>query len=480
MESTSTTDAEFGDGNNGGNDAALHGLECLRSLIGAASDLFDHEYPKYSADDLIAYAGQLETLARSVWATQVRVVDEIDQRGMAASRSCTSTQSLLRQCLRISTVDAGNRVRAARLTQPQDQTDGCETPPELPLLAAILPGGAVDPEHVRILTATMRRISDLDEDTRAEAERTLVGYAADVDPDQFRRIARHLEEVLRPDGTDPDVAAEKMELNLGCRNPNTGLTRIDGALDDHGMAILRTTIDALSAPRPTIDGVADSRPAALRRAQALIEAVGHLMDNARLPDRGGERPHLTVTLNWDLLRDRAGTATLDDGMTLTPATARQLLCDATVIPAVLGGDGQVLDLGRSSRTFPAPLRRAIALRDKGCTWPGCDRPPSWTDAHHIRFWHRDFGPTDHTNGTLLCRRHHTEIHKDQWRIEPASDGTPEFIPPKWIDVNQRPRRNTVHHLAPEFLLPDDCTARHVPARAEPHSAKAIGGTRAVT
>jgi hypothetical protein len=78
---------------------------------------------------------------------------------------------------------------------------------------------------------------------------------------------------------------------------------------------------------------------------------------------------------------------------------------------------------------------------KPCT--GCDRPPDWCDGHHIEFWRRDFGNTSYGNGCLLCPHHHTEIHKLEWVIRMAADGTPEFIPPKWLDPAQRPRRNTL-------------------------------------
>ncbi|NUT37411.1 MAG: DUF222 domain-containing protein, partial [Hamadaea sp.] len=79
-------------------------------------------------------------------------------------------------------------------------------------------------------------------------------------------------------------------------------------------------------------------------------------------------------MSWQELRDQVGAGLLDTGDLLTPATARRLACDALIIPAVLGGDGQVLDLGRARRLIDGPLRRALVLRDRGCAFPGCDRP----------------------------------------------------------------------------------------------------------
>lgn len=255
---------------------------------------------------------------------------------------------------------------------------------------------------------------------------------------------------MNPDGSAPDdrEPLSKVEFHIGSRCAATGLASISGKLDDLSITVLPTAIDNLSAPKPEADGVRDLRPAPMRRAHALIEAFDLTINHATVPGHGGERPHITVTLHWDLVKRQIGAAVTDHGTTLTPATTRRLLCDANIIPAVLNGDSEVLDLGRTSRTFNRATRRAIALRDKGCAFPGCDRPPSYCDCHHVEFWQRDLGDSSYHNGCLLCACHHTEIHKNEWRIRTSTYGIPEFIPPKFIDPEQRPRRNNVHLLAP--------------------------------
>ena len=134
-------------------------------------------------------------------------------------------------------------------------------------------------------------------------------------------------------------------------------------------------------------------------------------------------------MNWDAITGMISGASFDSGAMISPAQARKFLCDAQIIPMILGSKSEVLDVGRASRTFPAHLRRALVARDRGCAWPGCDRPPDWCDGHHIDFWDRDFGLTCLDNGCLLCRHHHTEIHREEWVIRMAADGLPEFIPP---------------------------------------------------
>jgi hypothetical protein len=135
-----------------------------------------------------------------------------------------------------------------------------------------------------------------------------------------------------------------------------------------------------------------------------------------------------------------GIGTLDTGERLAPAVVRRLACDAKLIPGVLDSSGQPLDLGRERRLFTGAVRRALALRDGGCSFPGCDRPPKWCEGHHVVPWEEN-GLTCLSNGCLLCARHHHLIHEGEWRVRIAADGRPEFIPPAWIDPQRRARRN---------------------------------------
>ncbi len=106
---------------------------------------------------------------------------------------------------------------------------------------------------------------------------------------------------------------------------------------------------------------------------------------------------------------------------------------------VLGRDSEVLDLGRSKRLFSPAQKYALAERDGGCAWTGCPHPPSYAQAHHIRWWDRDVGPTDLKNGILLCSQHHHRVHDDGWDIS-VRDNTPWFTPPAHHDPTRTPRR----------------------------------------
>lgn len=134
---------------------------------------------------------------------------------------------------------------------------------------------------------------------------------------------------------------------------------------------------------------------------------------------------------------------LHSGQRLTAGQVRRLACDAQVLPAVLGGEGQVLDVGQSRRLINGPLRRALVLRDGGCAFPGCDRPARWCHGDHIRSW-VDGGPTALDNAVLLCGRHHRLVHAGDWVVRLGHDSRPEFVPPAYVDPHRRPRRNSYH------------------------------------
>src|ERR1700712_1058923 len=423
------------------------------TAITAVEAIRDGAFWKLLGDEHLDFGRQLEILARMVFAAQVHHAGVIDQLGLAKDRSCPSTQALLREAFTISHADAANRVKTAAQILPRQLMTGELAPPLLPELAQAVDGGCVGPEHIKIMVETMAKVRpNAPQAGRDLCEATLVDTAMDNNPTYLAKAAQRILEKTIPDEEDIDdtAPASKMELHFGNRSTKTGLTPIKGQLDDHGVEVVTKAIDALSAPRPdgsrddAGDAVQDPRPASNRRAHGLIEALGRYLDAGLGPIQGGERPHVTITMNWDALTGIISGASFDSGAMISPAQASRFLCDAQLIPMILGPTSEVLDVGRASRTFPAHIRRAIVARDKGCAWPGCDRPPDWSDGHHINYWYRDFGPTSYENGCLLCGFDHTEIHKNEWVILMAADGIPEFIPPRWLDPSQKPRRNTLH------------------------------------
>ena len=146
-----------------------------------------------------------------------------------------------------------------------------------------------------------------------------------------------------------------------------------------------------------------------------------------------------VRIGLDELQSGVGTAEIDGvAAPVSAGTVRRMAADAGIIPVVLGGESEVLDLGRTRRLFSTAQRRALAERDGGCAWPGCPHPPSYTEAHHIRWWNAHGGATDLDNGILLCSSHHHRVHDDGWQISVRGQ-VPYFIPPSHVDPYRRPR-----------------------------------------
>jgi hypothetical protein len=139
------------------------------------------------------------------------------------------------------------------------------------------------------------------------------------------------------------------------------------------------------------------------------------------------------------------------GEPLPAGVLRRLLCDADLLPAVLGGPSQVLDVGRAQRLVTPSIRAALELRDGGCVFPGCDKPPHACHAHHLQPWWAG-GPTALQNLVLVCAHHHGIVEPghdptaDRWRVQLRADGLPEVVPPRRADPGQRPRLHSRFQL----------------------------------
>ena len=166
-------------------------------------------------------------------------------------------------------------------------------------------------------------------------------------------------------------------------------------------------------------------------ADALAELLDHHMNEGRLPRRKGVRPHVTLTTTLQGLKDELGApaAELELGMQISGKTVERLACDCTM-SRVLLADSVVVDVGRATRTVSPATRRALRHRDKGCRWPGCDRPVGWSTPHHIEFWSRG-GSTDLDNLVLLCHYHHRLVHEQEWQVVRVGDEV-HVIPPEQL------------------------------------------------
>jgi hypothetical protein len=201
-----------------------------------------------------------------------------------------------------------------------------------------------------------------------------------------------------------------------------GVVLVQGILDKVGGAALRTALEPL-AKRAGRD---DHRKLDRRLGDALVDLSMHALDNG-VPSR---RTHMQVTTTLETLLGLAGApaAEMEFSLPISSKAVERLACDCSVTRILLGSDSTVIDVGRAKRVVSAPQSKALKVRDRGCVWPGCDRPASWTSAHHVVHWIHG-GSTDLPNLVLLCYRHHWMVHEGDWQIVRTDDGRMLTIPP---------------------------------------------------
>jgi Domain of unknown function (DUF222)/HNH endonuclease len=408
-----------------------------------------------STEQLLDLLDQLETDARRRAAVTCRLIAELDARGSAIEAGLPSTAVLLSERLRIGRREAAGRVRLSADLAPRRAMSGEQLEPRFPLVASALVDGKISARHAAIICASVGRLPDRvaadQPELVAQVEPTLLEHACTLDPDQLAVLGRKLVACLDPDGvlaSDRDQARQR-DATLVTLPDGSG--RLTATLTSQAAAVWTTVLDTLSRPVPAENAERDRRTPGQRRHDALVDAGRRLLRSGDLPDAGGTPATVLITLTLDQLETRIGLATTAHGGTLTIPAALQLAADAQIVPVVLDPRGAVLHLGRTRRLASPAQRLALAARDRGCSFPACDRPPDWCETHHVTPW-ADGGTTDLNNTTLLCGFHHREHTKRGWTVR-LVHGLPEWIPPRWIDPQQVPRRNSAHHLAVRFPPP---------------------------
>jgi hypothetical protein len=227
---------------------------------------------------------------------------------------------------------------------------------------------------------------------------------------QLRQVLRYLVECARPeDDSDEFEKKQRRGRGLSERAVAGGLEEFVWRLDPEGAAFVRAAIGPLSKPAPDQDGP-DPRSAQQRRSDALLAILQRGMTS---PGEAGTTSNakVVVTISWEqLVGQLRGLGCTMTGEQLSVRAVRRLACEADLIPVLLGGDGEVLDMGRQARLATPAQRRALWLTQQGCTYQGCSMPAQWCAAHHGVWWSRD-GDTDLDNLYLLCPRHHTIVHE---------------------------------------------------------------------
>ena len=375
--------------------------------------------------------GELAAHLTARMARWLSLVGEFDRRdGWGTWSGLRSTADWISWRCALSPRAAREHVRVARALR------------EVPRIREAFESGRLSYSKVRVLT----RVADRD------SEEDLLDLARHATAAQLERMLRAFRRVTR---ADAQAAYENRcltwhwdedgSLCLRARLPAEEGALVLEALQDSHEALLRDRDGSERGPAepPEASGpagrVAAGGPAEPpnpdrqreharpTNADAICAMAETALARGPTPLGGPARHQLTVDVDLEsLVHDAKGAVHVRDGPALAPETARRLGCDASVVPT-LQSAGEVLSVGRRTRSVPPHIRRVLEGRDKGCRFPGCESR-RWVDAHHIHHWAMG-GQTSLDNLVLLCRHHHRLVHEGGYSVRRISDREVEFRRP---------------------------------------------------
>ncbi|GAA4353865.1 HNH endonuclease signature motif containing protein [Angustibacter luteus] len=377
-----------------------------------------------SDDDLAGAVAALDRVTRLAQAHGTRLLAEAGSRGLPGQAG----HARLEHWLSAQLPTTNPRAAAAQARRAERLFTSAVAAELGPTREALL-AGALSVEQADVVAGTVEALVPpalpagvVPDVAVCEGQAFLIEQAAHFDPLRLRRLATYLRHRLDPDADERlahDEDAQTRARALTLASTSSGMVHVEGLLTQVCGAALRTALDAWTAPQPAAVGAPDPRSAAQRRHDGLQ----HLAERAiaapeLLPTTHGSPYRVVVTVPHETLAAAVvgakvtglAPATMPDGTALSSTTLATLTCTADLLPVVIDGVGNPLDVGRTQRSFTARQRHALSVRDRGCTWPGCGAPPEWTDAHHLQPW-SDGGSTDLDNAALLCGHHHRYVHR---------------------------------------------------------------------
>lgn len=370
-------------------------------------------------DRLLALQVEIDQLV----AEQRVLVGELDARGAYAADGAVNTTGWLTYFTGVRRGEAARVARVARALRSMPATSAHAAAlgsAKVALLAGVSTGRTAD--------------------AFAACEDDLVRIVLPLPADHAATVLQRWQKTVDQDGAEP---ADQRRLRLA--QTFGGAWVVAGMLDDEAGATVATLVDRVADQLGRDDNAldpGDRRSLPRRRADALVELVRR---GAALPDGArGAAPLLVFCA--DLADQPPTSATTPDGATTITADALRLACcDSPLRRLLTNGPSTVVDLGRTTRLVTPAQRLALEIRDGGCVFPGCTRPPGWCDAHHLTSW-LDGGTTDLHNLALLCRRHHRLHHHAGWTIQPAATGGWTATHPTTGRTLHRPPREPPHRL----------------------------------
>ncbi|MBA3020526.1 HNH endonuclease signature motif containing protein [Propionicimonas sp.] len=449
----------------------------LLNQIEAALDQFDAS----AVADRLGCAQRARALASRLGAISATLLAQADAAADSLRETGTPTTTWLSTKAGLSKREAAGLLHQARELQQR---------PEIGQAAV---AGSISVNQARTISRVLDGLTGLSEQQNAQAEQVMLALAARQDCDQLAKAAPQVLAEVAPERGEEGMerrlqrraeAAQRNRSLVFGRDDNGSVT-FSGSLPQVAGEAFISLVDAyVESRRRSVNEERDPatalRSPAQRRADGLLDLITAHQRERRAPSVGGDRPRVVVTLSYDRLRSAAaGAGLISDAEPISAGDLRRLCCDADLVPAVLGTESEILDMGREQRLVTRPLRTALTLRDGGCVFPGCQTRPAACEAHHLRPWW-DGGETKLSNLALLCHHHHGLVEpakyaaRDQWELCIGADGLPEAIPPRRYDPERRPLRHARLTARQPQAPPEQASAGGRPAKWQEPPGEDVG------
>ncbi len=437
----------------------------VSALVG---DLARRDVSGLSHGDLMEAHDAVARLGRLAGTLQARFAGEIARRstpdlpggGLARRQGFGNAGAMVSRVTGGTTAGAMRAIEAGLALMPEavpsvdlDASDSTEQSPtaagpmpRYPAVAEASLAGDLSVDAAGLITAGLETLTDrVPRDQVHGLERRLVEKAVHLAVHEVRSLVATA--VARADlrGHEEREKRQHAERYIAWKEDHTGMVTFTGKLDAVTAAPIRAVIEQIVThdfrarrdqdPASPDQRTADVRTVGQMRADALFQVCRHAL-GCKETDQSGVRTTIVVRMNKRDLDAGRGLGSIDGThQPVSVGQLRRLAGDAGIIPEVLGGDSEVLDLGRTKRMFTRAQRLALIERDGGCA--KCHAPPEHCEAHHIRWWEQG-GRTDLANGVMLCTRCHHDIHRQGWGIL-VRENRVDFIPPQTIDPSRQPR-----------------------------------------
>jgi hypothetical protein len=387
-------------------------------VLGALEELLTADLDSWSGEELAATVLELEAARGPLDAATLRVLGAWDRRECWKADGATSGAAWLRAATGMAQSTARERIRVARQAAA------------MVLVVAAL-------ASARLCWAKVRLFAQFLTEGTAERfvvdEEMLVEAVVPLSVEGTRTYLLAWASRVDPDGYDGDEDKREESRRVYASQTIDGMTALNGGLTPEGGIVFLTALNRIAEELHRDDtregdAAASPRTPSQLRHDALVEMAQRALGwNPNLARRAVPMLNLTAPMET-VAPDACGVGTTD-GSNLSAAAIQRLVCSAAISRVLYGPQGQVLDWGRRRRLFTATQAEALFLRWGGCCFPGCDRPPSWCQIHHILEWERDLGPTDLANGAPLCSHHHHACHEGGFTIKADQAGNLTFFRP---------------------------------------------------